>query len=61
LGKFIYYADYFDYIPVPLQVVHGFVIFLPYPWQALHGALNTIIPCLIVMNPVPWHVPHFCG
>lgn len=41
--------------------MHGFVIFLPYPWHALHGVRITIMPCLNVWNPVPWHVPHFWG
>lgn len=60
-GNVIYYDVYFVYIPVALHVVHGFVIFLPYPWHALHGVRITIMPCLNVWNPVPWHVPHFWG
>jgi hypothetical protein len=60
-GKVIYSLNYFTSAPVPLQVVQGLVIFLPSPWHELQGALNTIIPCLIVMKPEPWQVPHFCG
>lgn len=52
-GSVIYYNVYFVSMPVALQVVHGFVIFLPSPWHALQGVRITIMPCLNVWKPVP--------
>lgn len=60
-GTVIYSLVSLAYIPKPLQLVQGVVIFFPSPWHELQGVLKTIIPCLIVVKPVPWQLPHFCG
>lgn len=61
LGRMIYYWFSAVTVPLPEQGLQGEVIFTPSPWQLLHSALSIIIPCLIVMYPVPWQVPHFWG
>ena len=44
LGIAISYTAFLFYIPVPLQVPQGEVIFLPSPLHELQGVLITIIP-----------------
>lgn len=56
-----YYETFFVSIPLPLHVVHGFVIFCPYPLQELHAVRIAIMPCLNVIYPLPLHEVHFSG
>ena len=47
--------------PVPLQGPQNYLIFLPSPLQAGQDVCMTIIPCLIVLNPLPPHELQLIG
>ncbi len=61
LGTRIYSWLYNVTIPFPEHVPHGDVIFTPSPLHPWHYIRIIISPCRIVINPVPWQVPHFWG
>jgi len=45
--------------PVPLQDVQNYLIFLPSPPQLSQTVCMTIMPCFIVLYPVPPHPLQF--
>lgn len=47
--------------PSPEQLLQGWPMVCPVPWQLWHSVRMIMIPWWKVINPVPWQGWHFCG